>query len=341
MKRLRSLPGYQMALRRIFSLTAFCLYTTAGYAAGFQFIEVPADNDGPALRGAVWTPCDVSAEKISIGPIFISGVKNCAVSGSQLPLVVISHGYAGSLFDQRDTAETLADAGFVVASINHSDDNYQIRGSANDKIVALATRTFDIKRLIDYMLGKWDGHQSLAPAKVGFYGFSRGGYTGLVLAGAKPDFRRLPLSSFSSCVSGAEGPACRQARQRLQELLDAPITHDGRIQAAVIADPLSVVFDAEALKNVSIPIQLWSSAYGGDGVTPASVAAVRRNLRIAPDWHLVENATHFGFVLPCSAALRESKPVICGDQPGFDREAFHRDFNNRVLAFFTKYLRDH
>ncbi|WP_171426923.1 alpha/beta hydrolase family protein [Herbaspirillum rubrisubalbicans] len=338
MKRLRSLLGYQAALLRILCLTAFCLCTKTGCAAGFQFIEVPADNDGPALRGAVWTPCEVSAEKLSVGPIVIRGVKNCAVSLSQLPLIVISHGYAGSLFDQRDTAEILADAGFVVASINHSDDNYQIRGGPNDKIVALATRTIDIKRLIDYMLRKWEWHQSLAPEKVGFYGFSRGGYTGLVLAGAKPDFSRLPLSSFSSCVSGSEGPACKQARQRLQELLDYPITHDERIQAAVIADPLSVVFDAEALKEVAIPVQLWSSAYGGDGVTPASVAAVRRNLRVAPDWHLVENATHFGFVLPCSAALRESHPDICGDQPGFNREAFHRDFNNRILAFFKKHL---
>lgn len=338
MKRLRSLPGDQAVLLRMVCLIVFCLYTRAGYAAGFQFIEVPADNEGPALRGAVWTPCDVPAEKISVGPIVISGVKDCAVSRSQLPLVVISHGYAGSLFDQRDTAETLADAGFVVASINHSDDNYQIRGGPNDRILALATRTIDIKRLIDYMLRKWDGRPSLAPQKVGFYGFSRGGYAGLVLAGAKPDFHRLPLSSFSSCVSGAEGPVCKQARQRLQELLDSPMTRDERIQAAVIADPLSVVFDAGALKDVAIPIQLWSSAYGSDGVTPASVAAVRRNLGVAPDWHLVENATHFAFVLPCSAALRESQPDICGDRPGFDREAFHRDFNNRVLAFFTKHL---
>ncbi|EJL94045.1 hypothetical protein PMI16_00400 [Herbaspirillum sp. CF444] len=326
-------------LRRFLSLATLCLCTSLAHAAGFQFIEVPADKDGPALRGVVWTPCDAPADKIVLGQLVIDGVKNCPVSGTQLPLVVISHGYGGSFFNQRDTADALANAGFVVAAINHSDDNYQIRGGPNDKLSALATRTTDIKRLIDYMLQQWEGHISLAADKIGFYGFSRGGYTGLVLAGARPDFQRLPLSPSSPCMSAPESPACGLVRQRFQELLTFPLTHDNRIRAAVIVDPLSMIFDAAGLKNVSIPIQLWSSAYGGDGVTPESVAEVRRNLPVAPDWRLAENATHFGFIPPCSPALRESKPEICGDRPGFDRAAFHRDFNAQVLAFFRGHLK--
>ncbi|MGJ7498804.1 alpha/beta hydrolase family protein [Variovorax sp. ZT5P49] len=328
-----------MTLRHLLSVAALCLFTTLTQAAGFRFIEVPADANGPALHGAVWSPCDAPAGKIVLDLLVIDGVKNCPVSGSQLPLVVISHGYGGSFFDQRDTADTLANAGFVVAAIDHSDDNYQIRGGPNDKISALATRTTDIKRLIDYMLQQWRGHASLAADKIGFYGFSRGGYTGLVLGGARPDFQRIPLPPSSPCVLAPESPACGLIRQRFQELLASPLTRDSRIKAIVIADPLSVVFDAEGLKNVAVPIQLWSSAYGGDGVTPESVAAVRRNLPAAPDWHVVENATHFGFVLPCPPALLESKPEICRDRPGFDRSAFHADFNARVLAFFRQHLK--
>jgi hypothetical protein len=47
---------------------------------------------------------------------------------------------------------------------------------------------------------------------------------------------------------------------------------EARIKAAVIVDPFSV-FDAVGLKTVSMPVQLWSSEFGGDGVTPASVAS--------------------------------------------------------------------
>jgi predicted dienelactone hydrolase len=31
-------------------------------------------------------------------------------------------------------------------------------------------------------------------------------------------------------------------------------------------------------------------------------------------------------------------PDICTDPPGFDRAAFHKDFDARVLAFFRKTL---
>ena len=41
----------------------------------------------------------------------------------KLPLVVFSHGTAGWFGGHHDTAAALADAGFVVAAINHSGDN--------------------------------------------------------------------------------------------------------------------------------------------------------------------------------------------------------------------------
>jgi predicted dienelactone hydrolase len=44
----------------------------------------------------------------------------CPVAGSALPIIVISHDYAGKLTNHRDTAETLANAGFVVAAIIRS-----------------------------------------------------------------------------------------------------------------------------------------------------------------------------------------------------------------------------
>ena len=258
---------------------SFCVCSSLAQAAGFSTIEVPADADGPALRGAVWTPCGTPSGDIRLGQIVIPGVRDCPIASSgPLPLVVVSHGYGGSFLGHRDTAEVLADAGFVVAAINHSSDNYQLRGGPDDSIAALATRTTDIRRLIDYMTRQWPAHARLAPGRIGFFGFSRGGYTGLVLAGARPDFQLLPPLPSDPCAAAPEGPACAAMRQRFQQLLAAPIARDDRIRAAVIADPFNAVFDADSLKGVTIPIQLWASAYGGDGVTPEGVAAVRRKL---------------------------------------------------------------
>ncbi|WP_208513951.1 dienelactone hydrolase [Variovorax paradoxus] len=327
-----------MNLLRFLLPLALGLGAACAQAAGFSTLEIPADADGPALRGAVWTPCAAPDGQVQLERNTLPGVRDCPIAGDRLPLVVLSHGYGGSFLGHHDTAEALANAGFVVAAINHSDDNFRIRGGPEDSIVALATRTTDIRRLVDHMLARWPAHAKLAAGKVGFYGFSRGGYTGLVLIGARPDFERLPPLPGSPYSVAPQGPACTAMRQRFRALLAAPLAHDERIRAAVIADPLSTLFDAEGLKRVKVPVQLWASAYGGDGVTPDNVAAVRRNLPTAPDWRVADKAGHFGFLAPCSAAQLAANPEICRDGPGFDRVAFHAAFNAEVLAFFRQHL---
>lgn len=327
-----------MYCSRLFILVALWLSATLAEAAGFATIEIPASQDGPALRGAVWTPCASPAGEIRRGLYLMQVVRDCALTGDHLPLIVLSHGYGGSFLGHHDTAEALADAGFVVAAINHSEDNYQIRGGPNDSISALATRTTDISRLLDYMTRDWPLHARLDDRQIGFFGFSRGGYTGLVLAGARPDFERLPPLPSSPCTAAPEGPACAQMRQRFRKLLASPLSHDRRIRAAVIADPFNAVFGSGSLKDVSIPIQLWASAYGGDGVTPEGVAAIRRELPMAPEWHSAEHAAHFAFLAPCSPAQLEANAEICKDGSGFDRTAFHAGFNAKVVAFFRLHL---
>ena len=71
---------------------------------------------------------------------------------------------------------------------------------------------------------------------------------------------------------------------------------------------------------------------------PESVAALARDLPVKPDLHVVPNAAHFAFLTPCPSALASAVPEICADAPGFDRIAFHKEFNAAVLAFFHKHL---
>jgi predicted dienelactone hydrolase len=108
----------------------------------------------------------------------------------------------------------------------------------------------------------------------------------------------------------------------------------------VIADPLSVFFTADSLASVNVPAQLWASEYGGDGVTNRGVAAVDRNLPTQHEYHVVPNSGHFAFLGPCPPALTKAVPEICTDVPGFDRLAFHKQFNADVLAFFRAQLGD-
>jgi len=118
------------------------------------------------------------------------------------------------------------------------------------------------------------------------------------------------------------------------------LAHDSRIKAAVIADPLSIFFTDKSFKGVNVPVQLWGSERGGDGVTPESVVGIAHQLPIKPDFHVVPNSQHFAFLAPCPADLTKIVPEICTDGPNFDRTVFHKEFNTEVLAFFRKHLVD-
>jgi len=158
-----------------------CLAAPLAEAAGFRFIDVPADADGPALTGAMWYPCSEPPGKIDLGSgITVSGVKDCPISGDQLPLVVVSHGAGGNIVGHHDMAETLA-------AINHPGHTTSDMSHSGDLSV-FVERPTDIKRLIDFMLGASPATSKIDPHRIGFFGFSAGGYTGLVLIGANPDW---------------------------------------------------------------------------------------------------------------------------------------------------------
>jgi len=265
---------------------------------------------------------------MQVGPFPVLAAKDCPVDGKNLPLIVMSHGRTGSFLANRDTAQVLADAGFVVAAISHPGDNAQ-DGSRSSELSAFVDRPADMKRLVDYVVGSWGHAGAIDASRIGFFGFSRGGYTGLVVVGAEPRFD----AAVGMCKEQTSA-ICKEVRRGSLP----PLVHDSRVKAAVIADPLSIFFTKTSFNEVWVPIQLWRSERGGDSVTPRSVDTVAEELPSPPDFRAVSNSQHFSFLPPCPAEIARDAPEICSDPPGFDREAFHKQFNAEVLAFFRKIL---
>jgi len=318
-----------MQRRRASFATAFWLAASAAHAAGVTMIDIPADSAGPALHGAIWSPCADPAGTVDVGQAKLPGVKDCPIAGDKLPLVVISHGHGGSFIGHHDTAETLADAGFVVAAINHPGDTGSDMSRAND-LTEIIERPVDIKRLIDFMLAASPMAAKIDPARVGLFGFSRGGYTGLAVMGADVDW-----DNVTRRCQGATVPICDQVRNKEYP---AHLTHDPRVKAAVIANPLAIYFTAASFASVKVPVQLWNTEHGGDGVEPEDVAVVDKTLPAPHEYHVVPNAGHFVFLPPCPAELAQRRPELCVDPPGFDRTAFHQQFDAEALRFFRESL---
>jgi len=307
-----------------------CCLASSANAAGIQLF-----NHRPGLSGAIWYPCAGEPKHVELGELAVAvdyelqGVKDCPVTGAKLPLVVFSHGYKGWFAGHHHTAAALADAGFVVAAINHPGDNGKDT-SRSDDLSSWVSRPADMVRLIDFVLNDWNDKAVVDPARIGLFGFSKGGYTGLALIGAAPDFARVARG----CTDSSK--FCEQIRSG--ELRN--VATDARVRTAVIIDPPTGFFTKENLADIKIPVQFWRPelATATVDVDPAGTARVARSLPGKPDIHNVP-AGHFVFLAPCSPELTAAIPRICTDVPaGFDRVAFHREFHADVIRFFRENL---
>jgi predicted dienelactone hydrolase len=325
-----------------FAIAAFVvmmLGAMPALAAGFEQIMVP-DPAGTPLEVGVWYPSEAPAAPQRLGLFEQTVADRGAVAGRDLPLIVMSHGTGGSFEGHYDTALALAEAGFVVAAVTHTGDNYRDQS----QVGRLENRPRHIKVLIDYMLASWEHHEALDPERVGMFGFSAGGFTALVAIGGTPDMRTVA----PYCAAHPDEWACRMLRDHKVDLsanssqAEANCVHDPRIVAAVIAAPaVGYAFSAEGLSAVTGPIQLWRGDRDEVLPQPNYAQAVYDRLPVKPEYRVVANAGHFAFLAPCTPALAARVPEICRDPDGFDRAAFHREFNPAVVAFFKAKMPAH
>ena len=305
---------------------------------GFQQATAP-DPEGQPLELNIWYPSDAPAISRPLGLFQQFFAADAPISGSQLALIVISHGTGGAAETHCDTALALAEAGFITVAVTHTGDKWR------DHAVSFTARNFierarHIKLTIDYMLTTWSGRDHVAAKRIGAFGHSAGGFTVLVAIGGNPELARLD----AYCREHPDDWGCQRALTLARGPTGdppAPVwAHDERIKAAVVAAPAAGhAFTAGGLATVAAPVQLWEAE--DDRITPNRWSAenVKANLPSPPpELHLVPSADHFAFIAPCNTALAERAPEICQDPPGFDRTAFHRDFNDAVVAFFRKQL---
>lgn len=250
------------------------------------------------------------------------------------PLIILSHGTGASPVSHIDTALKLAEAGYVVAAPLHGGDNFGDQSAVGGPDW-IQGRARDLATTADFLLGRWSRRASLDSGRVGVFGFSAGGITALVAAGAKPDLNQIAPHCAKQpefvCKLFGKGP----------EVVGEPAwTATPVVRAAVIVAPgLGFTLPPERLSEVTVPVQLWQGE-ADVNVPPATNAeVVRRGLKTPVDYRLTPGAGHFSFLAPCTLVAKVLMPrMLCADRPGFDRKAFHARFNTDVVAFFDRTL---
>jgi predicted dienelactone hydrolase len=251
-------------------------------------------------------------------------------TGNGLGLIVISHGTGAGPTAHIDTAQALANAGFVVAAPMHTGDNFQDDASVG-KPQWFVDRSRHVSKVVDYMLGQWGGRSRIDPNRIGMFGMSAGATTALIVAGGELDLARVT----DQCKTQPEF-VCQIMAPTDPNAPAVKFVRDKRIAAEVLAAPgLGFAFAPQTLENVKVPVQLWVGS--ADQTVPYATNAALVRSKLGPDveFHTVENAVHLSFLAPCGP---EINAVICKDNPGFDRSAFHEKFNQSIVGFFKAKL---
>ncbi len=314
-------------------LLAACLPARAENGiVGFAVITVP-NGTAPPVETALWYPAEGATPRPTRLAFFSQDLAPGApVRGSNLPLIVISHGSRSSFTGHVDTALALAAAGFVVAVPTHTGDNTGDSSGAAD----LGARTRQFAAVIEHVVDHWNPG-AIDPDRIGAFGYSAGAFTVLAAAGGTPDRSRIAVHcaehpTFFECrlIAGTTPPAAPPVLTRTPRAL----------RALVLAAPaLGYTFGPGSLAELTMPVQLWQAEQDAILPKPYYAEPVRSALPRPPEFHSVAGAGHFDFMAPCPEGLARVAPAICENRPGFDRVVFHAHLNAEVVRFMTDALR--
>lgn len=324
------LVGVIIVLIAALAITIYATALTPTKPVGFQTVKV-ADPGHPPIAAAIWYPTSAKPGFALLGMSGERVASDGPVDGASLPLVIISHGTGGSATSQADTAVALAENGFVVIAPTHTGDNVRDQSDVG-KPDWLLNRSRQLSRVLDMALGSWKDRSHLDPKRIGVFGFSAGATTALISIGGTPDLSRI----WTQCSAHPEFVCQLTSAKTYRNAPPEAWQADPRIRAAVLAAPgLGFTFVPGGLSNVRVPVQLWMGANDQTVPPPTNGELIASALPKPPETHIVPGAVHYSFLMPCGLI---GPPQICHDPKGFDRTAFHRQFNRAVVQFFKANL---
>jgi predicted dienelactone hydrolase len=315
-----------------------------------------------ALVTQLWYPADAAAvEKPQwIGPpdapLFAAGSAAPDVSPvatpAKLPLVVMSHGTGGSAAMLAWLGTVLASRGYLVAAVNHPGNNaledYTVQG-----FTLWWERAHDLSTVIDQLLADPTFGARIDRARIGAAGFSLGGFTMMLLAGAISD--RSAYEAF--CRSKASDDMCRPPPE-FGDLLaksDDLAAHDKQYAASLahekesrrdprvravfaIAPALGPAFRAPSLARAAIPVEIVAGAADDHVPVESSAKYFAAKIPGAKLTILPGNVAHYVFLGECTERGKKAVP-FCRDGAGVDRAAVHKQVAEMAARFFDAQLK--
>ena len=306
----------------------------AHWSVGYHRLTFLDPLDLKPMSAIAFYPSSDREHTSRIGNYTIQAGEDTKVAIGRYPLLMLSHGNTGTPLALHDLATSLARKGFIVVAVLHPGDNYKDQ-SRLGTLSNLYGRPMQISEAITATLGDPMLSPYVEAENVGVIGYSAGGETALILAGAQPNLERLRRY----CQQRPDDKdACNTKGELIVDRDDLQPVADPRVHALLLMAPLSLMFGRHTLADVHVPVLMYSGGADQLVFPDKNAAALARKLPVAPQFKLIAGAGHFVFMAPCSPEQLQATPGLCTDAEGVNREDIHRDLIHEAGRFFTKTL---
>jgi predicted dienelactone hydrolase len=307
---------------------------------GVQTISFRASS-GTVFEARVWYPSGGTSQTLSanaVTPGYRAVPDGAIALGGRAPLVILIHGSGGGADGVAWIGVELARHGAIAVAANHPASSYA-GAPTNRRLLDIWEQPDDVRAMLDQLAATpWAAR--IAPERIAVVGYSLGGTSALLLAGARLDFAKVPTFCRThedlACTTFAPDFASFDAA--FLEHANADHT-DHRIKAAVaIAPGFTEAMTAESLKILAAPTLLIAAAH--DQVLPPKthVRPMLGNLRPPSGYHEIASAQHFSFLFVCNPGavklLADShEEYLCQDQAGASRAQIHAEALDAIVRF--------
>ncbi len=329
---------------------AFCLAALAMLCIGFfppatraapyhaGLVRIAGDNDPDKAPVVIWYPTDVPEVSWQAGPFEIAASRDVAAARGTFPVLLLSHGHLGGPLSHRDLAAALARQGYIVVVPTHLGDAEGYPLAGQDQVLARRPRQAIAALDAAFRDDRIAAHANRD--RIGVIGYSAGGYTALLLAGAKADFALA--ASYCQAHGTADIGSCGPEKDIWADAAASlahwtPPINPYPIEALVLLDPLATMFGVADLAAVKIPVLLVRPEDDADMKAGANALALASDLPHPPQERVVPGR-HFVFIDPCPDEIAAEARLICGDGPGVDRASVHRELETEITDFLKQNL---
>jgi predicted dienelactone hydrolase len=311
----------------------------------------------PEVRITIWYPAapDAIEHNVTIGPPgkplrdigSVAADAAFAPDSGRRPVILLSHGFGGTARIMGWFGIAMARDGYIVVAVDHPGNN-----GVDKMTIAGAVLWWDRAEDLRAALAAAEQDKTIGPhmdlSRIGVAGFSAGGGTALLAAGARVEPGRL----MRFCQSNPGDGICRPQKEfafstqdaadlfkRPEIRAEAALAGDdhaiAQVHAAFVMAPALVqALDPASLEHMHVPVEIVLG--DADTVAPPATNGLAA-ARMIPHVSLIRlpDAGHYDFLAACTDSGRAVVSICRTAVPQADT---HRQAIEAAEAFFSRQL---